>query len=69
MALIIGDAFVKKELESVSYLSLRHWNTGLVSSWVSVTSWGEGVFLVLVGYPSSCGATINIPYGVDVLLH
>ena len=36
---------------------------------VSLTSWGEGVSLALVGHPSSDGVTINIPYGVDVLLH
>ena len=47
----------------------RHSNTGLVSSGVSLTSWGEGVSSVLVGHPSSDGVTIKIPYGVDVLLH
>ena len=46
----------------------RHWNTDLVSSGVSLTSWGEGASLALVGYPSSDGITIKIPYGVDVLL-
>ena len=43
-------------------------NTGLVSSMVSLTSWG-GVSLALVGHPSSNGVTMKIPYGVDVLLH
>ena len=44
-------------------------NTGLVSSGVSLTSWGEVVSLALVGNPSSDGITIKIPYGVDALLH
>ena len=48
--------------------SLRHRNTGLVSSGVSLTSWAEGASLTLVGHPSSDGYTIKIPYGVDVLL-
>ena len=39
---------------------LRHWNTGLVSSRVSLTSWGEGASLALVGHPSSDGITITI---------
>ena len=30
-------------------VSLRHWNTGLVSSRASLTSWGEGASLDLVG--------------------
>ena len=38
-------------------------------SGVSLTSWGEGASLALVGNPSSDGITIKIPYGVDVLLH
>ena len=50
-------------------LSPRHWNTGLMSSRVSLTSWGEGASLVLVGHPSSDGIMIKIMYGVDVLLH
>ena len=36
---------------------------------VSLTSWGEGGFLALVGHPSSVGVTLKIPYGIDVLLH
>ena len=40
---------------------------GLVSSGVSLTSWGEGASLALVGHPSSDGVTIKMPYGVDVL--
>ena len=35
--------------------SLKHWNTGLVSSWVSLTSWGEGASLALIRDPSSDG--------------
>ena len=34
---------------------------------VSLTSWGEGASLALVGRPSSDGVTIKMPYGVDVL--
>ena len=45
-------------------LSPRHLNTGLVSSGVSFTSWGEGTSLSLVDHPSSDGITIKIPYGV-----
>ena len=41
--------------------------TGLVSSRVSLTSWGEGASLALVGHPSSDSVTIKMPYGVDVL--
>ena len=41
--------------------------TLLVSSGVSLTSWGEGASLALVGHPSSDGVTIKMPYGVDVL--
>ena len=47
--------------------TLRHWNTGLVSSGASLTSWGEGSFLALVGDPYSDGVTIKMPYGVDIL--
>ena len=38
-----------------------------VSSGVSLTSWGEGASLALVGHPSSDGAMIKMPYGVAVL--
>ena len=37
------------------------------SSGVSLTSWGEGASLALVGRPSCDGATIKMPDGVDVL--
>ena len=37
-----------------------------MSSRDSLTSWGEGVSLALVGHPSSDGVTIKMPYGVDV---
>ena len=46
----------------------RHRNTGLVSSGISLASWGEGASLTLVGHPSSDDITLKIPYGVDVLL-
>ena len=47
----------------------RHYNTGLVSSVACLTSRGEDAFLALVGHHSSDGVTIEIPYGVDVLLN
>ena len=37
-------------------------STGLVSSGASLTSWGEGASLALVGDPSSDGVTIKMPY-------
>ena len=40
-------------------------NTGLVSSGASLTSWGEGASLALVGHPSSDGVTIKMPYPRD----
>ena len=39
------------------------------SSGVSLTSWGEGAFLILAGRPSIDGITTKIPYRVDDLLH
>ena len=36
-------------------------------SGASLTSWGEGAALALVGHPSSDGVTIKMPDGVDVL--
>ena len=45
----------------------RLWNTGLVSSGASLTSWGRGASLALGGDPSSDGVTIKMPYGVNVL--
>ena len=51
---------------NLKQFSLRLWNTGLVSSGASLTSWGEDASLALVGNPSSDGITIKIPYGVDV---
>ena len=47
----------------------RYRNIGLVSSGVSLTSWGGGTSLALGGHPSSDGMTINMLYWVDVLLH
>ena len=46
--------------------TLKYW---VAFQRVSLTSWGEGGFLALVGHPSSVGVTIKIPYGIDVLLH
>ena len=43
-------------------------HTGLVSSGTSLTSWGKGASLALVGHPSSDGTTIKIPFGVDVFI-
>ena len=54
---------------AVWFLSLRHWNTGLVYSEVSLTSWGEGASLAMNGHSSSEGITTKIPYRIDVLLH
>ena len=47
-------------------LTLRHWNTVLVSGRVSLTSWGESVSLALVGHPSSDDVT-RMSYEVGVL--
>ena len=49
--------------------SPRHLNAGLVSSGVSLTSWGKGTTLALVGHPSSDGITIKMPFWIDVFLH
>ena len=49
-------------------LSGRHWNTGLVSCELSLTSWEEGISLALIVHRPSDDVTIIIPYGVDVLL-
>ena len=46
----------------------RHYNTAMVSSRASFTSWGEDASLALVDHLSSDGVTIKIPYEVDVLL-
>ena len=48
-------------------MSLRHWYTGLMASWVSLISWGEGASIALVGHRSPDGVLIKVPYGVDVL--
>ena len=39
-----------------------------MSTGASLTSWGEGVSLALVGHLSSDGVAIKMPYGVDVLM-
>ena len=59
--------YIYIEREQVTSLRLR--GTGLASSRVSLTSWGEGASLALVGHPSSYGVTTKIPYEIDVLLH
>ena len=40
-----------------------------MSSSDSLTSWEEGACLSLVGYLSSDGVKIKMPYGVDVLIN
>ena len=47
----------------------KHWNTGLVSSGVSLTSWWDGDSLALFGYLSSDSITIEISYVVDAILY
>ena len=59
--------FTRGSCSDVNKLTLRHWNTGLVSSRASFISWGESASLALVGDPSTDGVTIKMPYGVDVL--
>ena len=49
--------------------TFKHWDTGLVSSGVSLTLQGEGTSLALAGHPSIDDITIKIPYVVEVLLH
>ena len=39
----------------------------MVSSGASLTTWGGGASLALVGHHSSDGATIKMTHGVDVL--
>ena len=60
-------AFSLLEFLNVRQFSLRHWNTGLVSSGASLASWGEGASLALVDHPSSDGVKVTMPYRVDVL--
>ena len=38
------------------------------TSEASLTSWGEGASLALVGHPSSDGIMIKMPYGVEVFI-
>ena len=47
--------------------TLKYQVTEMVFSGASLTSWGEGASLALVGDPSSDGVTIKMPYGVDAL--
>ena len=39
-----------------------------MTSGASLTTWGEGASLSLVGRPSSDGVSIKMPYGVDVFI-
>ena len=39
----------------------------MMSSGVTLTSWGQGASLALVAHPSRDGVTIKMPYGVDQL--
>ena len=54
---ILESYLCKTSNIEILVVSLRHENTGLVSSGVSFTSWGEGVSLALFGHPSSDGIT------------
>ena len=63
---ILGRVFTCGHFKDLFHI-LRENYTRLVSSGVSLTSWGEGASLALVGHPSSDGVTIKMPYGVDVL--
>ena len=65
----VKNSLQKASLEITNKSPPRHENTGLVSSRASLTSWGEGVSLALVGHFSSDGVTIKMPYEIDVLLH
>ena len=51
------------KITSIFPKNVRHWNTGLVTSRVSLTSGGEGASLALVGHPSSDGTTIKTLLG------
>ena len=55
------------DLQTQNFNVTKISNTGMVSSRVSLTSWGEGASLALAGHPSS-DVTVKIPYVVDVLL-
>ena len=61
-----GRGLIERNVLKIVF-SPRHWNTGLVSSRASLTAWGEGASLALVGSSSSDGVTVKMPYGVDVL--
>ena len=64
---ILWDIYI--HIRSMRHLLFlpRHWNTGLVSSEVSLNSCGESGSLALAGNPSSDGIMIKIPYGVNIL--
>ena len=44
----------------------RHWNVGLVSSRLSLNSFGEGASLTLDSDPLSNGVTLKVPYNFIV---
>ena len=50
-------------------LTLRIKNTELLPISVSLTSWGKGVSLALIGNTPSDRVTRKILYGVDILSH
>ena len=64
----LWDLWMDLELwGSICVAPPRHWNAGLVSGRASLTSWGEGASLAIVGHPSSDDVTIKMLYGEDVL--
>ena len=70
MVLFLGSNITLLVLLSLNdnlLASPRLWNSELVPSGASLTSWGEGASLAFVGHPSSDGVTIKMPYGVDAL--
>ena len=63
---IVKKIFVKRWFAGLPVSLL---NYGLISNLlkISLTSWGEGAPLSLVGNPSSDGVMIKISNGVDIL--
>ena len=75
----LSNSYFQQYILAAAEMIQVHWNfhimhtslmakNKLVSSGVSLTSWG-GVSLALFDHPSSDGIAIKIPYRVDVLLH
>ena len=50
--------------ENINPETLKYW-VGVQRD--SLTSWGEGASLALVGHPPTDGVMIKMSYGVDVL--